>query len=417
MSPDPVSATRNFVVDPAWSDIWFGSVYPMQMEVPTLVESLREIDARGGVAPAWFFDGMPCYVITRHEDVHKACLDTATFSPSRTQDLLTVPVLGKTLMGYEGKEHDLHRNVVAREFTKRRAGEYINSLLEPQASAIIDEFCSRGRSDIMAEFGQKFPLAIIGGLLGIPIGDWELMSEWASELILGHDPDTKQQAARAFHDYMVPVIEDRRIRPGDDILSLLATGDVDGESLTDEQIMSFMLLLFPAGADTTWLGIGSMMAAVLGTPGAAETLIAKPELRYWAVEETLRWTPPVSLLPRIVTREIELRGTTIPAGSMTMLGIMGANRDPRRFEDPDRWIVDRQPNKHIAFTFGEHFCLGAHLARAEMLTALDALLERLPNMRLVEEPRYWGASVRGPNAVHVEFDPTPPVGAGMRTGS
>jgi cytochrome P450 len=316
-------------------------------------------------------------------------------------------------MGYEGKEHDMHRNVVARQFTKRRAGEYIESLLEPQAASIIDEFCSRGHADIMAEFGQKFPLAIIGGLLGIPIGDWEMMSEWASELILGHDPDTKKQAARDFREYLTPIIDERRAKPGDDILSLLANGEVDGESLTNEHIMSFMLLLFPAGADTTWLGIGSMMAAVLGTPGAADRLIAEPNLRYWAVEETLRWTPPVSLLPRIVTRDVELRGTTIPAGSMTMLGIIAANRDSRRFDDPDQWIVDRQPNKHIAFTFGEHFCLGAHLARAEMRAALDALLERLPNMRLVEEPRYWGASVRGPDAVRVEYDPTPPVGVGM----
>ncbi len=412
MSSEPALTTQSFQVDSAWSHIQFGSVYPMKMETPNFIEILHEMDDRGGVAPAWFFDGMPCYVLTRHDDVHKACLDTATFSPSRTQDLLTVPVLGPTLMGYEGKEHDLHRNVVARQFTKRRAGEYIESLLEPQAASIIDEFCSRGHADIMAEFGQKFPLAIIGGLLGIPIGDWEMMSEWASELILGHDPDTKKRAAHDFREYLTPIIDERRTDPGDDILSLLANGDVDGESLTNEQIMSFMLLLFPAGADTTWLGIGSMMAAVLGTPGAADKLIANPDLRYWAVEETLRWTPPVSLLPRIVTRDVELRGTTIPAGSMTMLGIIAANRDPRRFDHPDRWIVDRQPNKHIAFTFGEHFCLGAHLARAEMRAALDALLDRLPNMRLVEEPRFWGASVRGPDAVRVEYDPTPPIGAG-----
>ena len=412
MSAEPVLNSRSFKVDSAWSHIEFGSVYPMKAETPNFIEILHEMDDRGGVAPAWFFDGMPCYVLTRHEDVHNACLDTATFSPSATQDLLTVPVLGPTLMGYEGKEHDHHRNVVARQFTKRRAGEYIESLLKPQAASIIDEFCARGHADIMAEFGQKFPLAIIGGLLGIPIGDWEMMSEWASELILGHDPDTKKQAAQDFREYLTPIIGERRANPGDDILSLLANGDVDGESLTNEHIMSFMLLLFPAGADTTWLAIGSMMAAVLSTPGAVDRLIAEPDLRYWAVEETLRWTPPVSLLPRIVTRDVELRGTAIPAGSMTMLGIIAANRDPRRFDDPDRWIVDRQPNKHIAFTFGEHFCLGAHLARAEMRAALDALLERLPNMCLVEEPRFWGASVRGPDAVRVKYDPTPPIGGG-----
>jgi cytochrome P450 len=400
------AGTSTIEVDPRWSDIPFGCVYPMGIEVPNLIEALRAIDEGGGVAPAWFFDGMPCYVMTRHEDVHQACLNTEVFSPRATQEMLTFPVLGPTFLGYEGRKHDMHRNVVARQFTKRRTQEYFHSLLEPKAQSLIDEFSQRGEADLMAEFGKKFPLAVIGGLLGLPIDDWERMSEWASDLILGSDKDQRQEAARSFRAYLDPHIDARRGKPGDDILSLLANGSVEGEPLTEEAIISFMLLLFPAGADTTWLGIGNMMTAVLSTPGALDALREDPELRYWAVEETLRWAPPVAVLPRITTRDIEIQGTTIPGGSMAMLAIVGANRDPRRFDDPDSWLVDRRPNKHIAFTFGEHFCLGAHIARAEMRAALDALLDRLPNLRLVNEPKFMGASVRGPDAVRISFDPT-----------
>jgi cytochrome P450 len=153
-----------------------------------------------------------------------------------------------------------------------------------------------------------------------------------------------------------------------------------------------------------------MMSGVLTTPGAVEALKADPELRYRAVEETLRWAPPVALLPRITARDVEIRRTHIPAGSMTLLGIAAANRDPSRYEDPDRWIVGRRPNKHISFAFGEHFCLGAYIARGEMRAALDAILDRLPNLELIEEPVFWGASIRGPHAVRVSFDPAEPLG-------
>ncbi|MBX7434586.1 cytochrome P450 [Mycobacterium sp. Y57] len=406
--PTVRGSAEDFEVDPDWADIWFGAVHPMQIEVPRFHEALQMIDERGGVAPAWFFPGMPCYVLTSHDDVHRAFLDTHTFSPRKTQEVMTFPILGPTFLGYEGREHDLHRNVVARQFTKRRSEAYVPTLLEPQAHAVIDGFCARGDADLMGEFGKQYPLAVIGGLLGIPIDDWDRMSAWASDLILGSDPDHQQQSARAFREFLLPHVDSRRGRPADDILSLLANGEVDGKALTQQQIASFMLLLFPAGADTTWLGIGNMMSAILTTPGALEALSADPELRHRAVEETLRWAPPVALVPRITARDIEIRGVGIPADSLCLLGIAAANRDPSRFREPASWILDRRPNKHISFSFGEHFCLGAHIARGEMRSALDAILDRLPGLRLVEEPTYWGASIRGPDALRVTFDPSEP---------
>jgi cytochrome P450 len=201
------------------------------------------------------------------------------------------------------------------------------------------------------------------------------------------------------------VIEARRERPGDDVLSRLVTGSVDGRLLSDEEIFSFLMLLFPAGVDTTWLTLGSLLTAILSTPGALERVSSSGEERHWAIEETLRWEPPTPAIPRITARDVELSGVEIPAGSLTLLSLAAANREPERFGDvdPNVWDLDRRPVGHIAFSVGEHFCLGAHLARAELRIALEVLVERLPGMRLVEPPTFLGAAVRGPGAVHLAW--------------
>lgn len=405
-------------VEPDYAHIPFGAVQPMRIEIPDLFDVLRRIDESGGVARGWFFEPWPAYILTRYDDVKAAFLDTETFSPAATQETMSFPLMGPTFLGYEGRKHYLHRRVVQPTFSKRTCAGYVDSLLIPQAHAVIDRFCERGEADLMKEFAKLYPLAIVGGLLGLPVEDWDKLSRWANDLVLGGDPDgegldpaairvRRKTSAREFREWLAPLIRERRGGKDDDTLTLLANGVVEGEALTDSQIESFMLLLFPAGVDTTWLSLGTMMTAILSTPGALDELRARPEMRMWAIEETLRWGPPVALQPRITVKDTEVRGVSIPAGSMTMLAIGAANRDPERFPEPDRWILDRRPTQHLSFSVGEHFCLGSHLARAELLAALDVLLERLPDLRLTGEPRFWGAAVRGPDAVPVSFTPTP----------
>lgn len=414
----PTPGDSAVMVDPAWAHIQFGTVQPMRVEVPDLFEVLREIDHRGGVAQGWFFKSMPAYLLTRYDDVKSAFLDTETFSARATQELLTFPLVGPTFLGYEGRMHDVHRKVVQPTFSKRCAAGYVQSLLIPQAHALVDRICERGEADMVKDFAKLYPLAVVGGLLGLPVQDWDRLSRWANDLILGGDPDgegidaaqieaRRQASAREFREWLTPLITERRGGCDDDTLTLLANGVVDDEPLTDEQIMSFMLLLFPAGVDTTWLSLSTMLTAVLSTPGAIDKLQAEPELRYWAVEETLRWGPPVALQPRLTVKDVEVRGTKIPAGSMTLLAIAAANRDPDRFPEPDRWLPERQPTQHLSFSVGEHFCLGSHLARAELRVALDVLLDRLPGLELTRPPRFWGAAIRGPDAVQVAFEPSP----------
>jgi cytochrome P450 len=219
-----------------------------------------------------------------------------------------------------------------------------------------------------------------------------------------HDPEGVQQANAEFTSYVTPLIEQRRAHPGDDLLSAIATEEVDGERLSDEEVVSFLRLLFPAGVDTTWLSLGSLVYAVLAHPESHSRLRANRTDRSWAVEETLRWESAVSLEPRVTLTDIEPSGVLIPAGEMIFLIIPSANRDPDAFEDPTRWDLDRRSSKHIAFGLGRHFCLGAHLARVEMEVALDVLLQRLPNLKLVEEPEIGGVVLRGPKTLYIEWD-------------
>jgi cytochrome P450 len=393
-------------VEPLFDDVSFGHPHPMGIEEPTYHERLREIRETVGVAPCWFIkDFGKAFVITRYEDVKAAFLDTETFEPRATQELMTFPFTGEQMLGFSGRQHTDFRRVVFPAFTKKAIPAYEDALLRRQAQALVEEMVDDGEADLLAGFAKRYPLVIINEILGLPVEDWDRLAGWARDIILGGDYEKREKGANAFHEYLRPILDARRSEPGDDVLSRMVTGTVDGRPLTDDEVISFMLLLFPAGVDTTWLSLGSMMAAVLSTPGAASRLLAHPEDREWAVEETLRWEPPTPGIPRITVRDTELSGVKIPAGSLTVLQLAAANREPGRFGevDPDVWDPGRRPVGHISFSVGEHFCLGAHLARAELRIALEVLLERLPRLRLVEEPVFVGAAIRGPRSVRVAW--------------
>jgi cytochrome P450 len=150
--------------------------------------------------------------------------------------------------------------------------------------------------------------------------------------------------------------------------------------------------------------LGTLVYAVLSHPESIKRVRHDAEERSWAVEETLRWDSPIGMEPRLTVRDVEVSGVEIPAGEFVRLCLPVANRDPEEFDDPDRWDLDRRPKNHIAFGLGAHFCLGAFLARAEMAVALEVLLRRLPNLRLVEEPPMAGLVLRGPARLRVAFD-------------
>jgi len=245
---------------------------------------------------------------------------------------------------------------------------------------------------------------VITRLLGLPLDADQRFLDWALQLInYPWDPEGALAASAEFTNYLAPLVAERRGKPGDDLLSLLATEEVEGQRLTDEEIFSFVRLLFPAGSDTSYKALGSIIYAVLTHPEARH-LIHETAERRWVVEEALRWEAPVALLPRMCSKRTVLGGVELEAGTPMLFGITAANRDPEEHPDPDRFDPSRR-EKNLSFGHGVHFCLGSHLARRELEAAVGALFERLPNLRLIEPNavEIVGAVLRGPRELRVAF--------------
>jgi cytochrome P450 len=211
---------------------------------------------------------------------------------------------------------------------------------------------------------------------------------------------------KKFNEFMLGLLDQRRSEPRDDLLTGLLHAEIEGNKLDDEQILSFIRLLFPAGADTTFHATGSLLFYLLKHPDVLERIRDTLEDRDKAIEETLRIEPPVTVQPRMNPEAVRWRGLDIPQGFL-LFGTSAANRDPEFFPDPDRFDIDR-PFDHQLATFGQgqHFCVGSHFARGEMKAALDAVLERLPGLRLAgsENAEVIGGTLRGPRRLPVEFD-------------
>jgi cytochrome P450 len=391
-------------IRPVHPEIDFALLPLAGCEIPDFHELMAELRQNRPVAPVRFHGGV-AFVITRHADVVEAFCEEEIFSPRATQEANTFPVMGRNLMGMEGEEHRVKRALVSPAFRRKLMPNAMEQLLRPLCHRLVDGFADRGTADLVAEFNRQLPLTVIARMLGIPADDEADLKRWALALIsYPWDPEGALAASAEFTAYLAPLLTARRREPGDDLISTLVCAEVEGERLSDEEIYAFLRLLFPAGADTTYLALGSLVHGLLTHPDAMERVLADPKDRPAAVDEAVRWECPTSLLPRLCPVDAEFRGEKIPAGSPVLLGISPANRDPAVFDDPDRFDIARDTRAHVGFGHGRHFCLGSHLARAEMTAALDVLLERLPNLRLAGETRMLGAILRGPDALPVAFD-------------
>jgi cytochrome P450 len=273
---------------------------------------------------------------------------------------------------------------------------------------IVDRFAGRPSADLVADFTEQFPVQVMAHLTGIPRADHPQFQRWAIDII-GFPKDLAKglAAAESLRQYLLPIIRERRAHPADDVISKLASGTVDGEGLTDDEVVSFLRLLIPAGAETTFKLLGNLFVALLSDREARyERVRADRSLIPWAIEETLRWETSVLMVSRQATRDVEIRGVPIPAG--TNLSVLNAsgNRDEDHYENPDVYDLDRRADDHLAFAFGRHHCLGYHLARMEIRIALDAILDRLPRLRLDPDappPQILGLAFRAPKRVDVRI--------------
>jgi len=368
--------------------------------VPDLHARIAEARRTAPVVPVCFH-GRSAWLTTTHAETRTALADEERFPSASIQE----PLVGKTMQSMVGPQHRRNRALIASAFTPRSIGAQQTELLEPLAHELIDGLAGESRFDLVPRFAHRYPALVITRLLGVPVHDEALFLQWGLDLFLfPWNPDKATRAWKAFRDYLAPVVRDRREEPGEDLLSALVRVELAGEKLSDDEIFSFLGILYPAGADTAYKAIASMLAVVLRDRVLFERARAESGIRESIADETLRWEAPVALLPRRAARDTQLGGQAIAAGDQMLLGIAAANRDPAVFADPDRFDPDRrQLEKSLVFGHGPHFCLGAQLARAELRVALGALAERLPGMCL-EDPcdiETTGAILRGPRRVVV----------------
>src|SRR6201991_4694243 len=352
--------------------------------------------------------GKPVFIVYRYEDAQQMLRDNVTFSSSGVIAAFG-PVLGEGVMlGMDEPIHGRLRSLVSKAFSQKSLARWQDELVGRVANGLIDKFAAKGKADLVKEFTFDYPSQIIAGLLGLPQEDYPQFQRWSISLLSWlMNPERGLAAAAALCDYFAPILEARRAEPREDLISALAAAAIDGEKLKDEEIFSFLRLLLPAGVETTYRSLGSLLFGLLSNPTQLDAIRADRSLLPQAIEEGVRWEPPLLTITRVTTRDTELGGVAIPAGCTVMPMLGSANRQEDRYADPDTFNIHRQAKANLGWGHGVHVCLGMHLARLEMRTAINLLLDRLPNLRLdpdAADPHVRGQVFRSPTSVPVLFD-------------
>ena len=340
----------------------------------------------------------PFWAITKHADILEISKQPLLFSSAQgiTLRRAGAPVYtSEMVVMLDPPKHGPVRKVANARFTPRAVRER-RADIERIAVEILDEATPPGAGaseiDFVDRIAAPFPLGVIAWILGVPSDDWPLLFRWTNEVIGKDDPEYRQpgespgqtikRARGEVHVYFQALIDQRRADPQDDLMSELIAGEVEGAPLTDQQLVSYCELLVEAGNETTRNAISGGLLAFSEHRDEWEKLRADPELLPDAVEETLRWVSPISHFTRVATADCEIRGTAIRAGDQLALYFASANRDEEVFDDPFAFRIDRRPNPQIAFGFGEHFCMGAQVARVELETIFRHLLVRLASFEV-----------------------------------
>jgi cytochrome P450 len=349
----------------------------------------------------------PAYYVTTWADVDAVLRDAETFSSTINAEGFG-QLVGETILAMDGQEHRTYRGLVAPAFRASQLEKWGESLILPTITRLLDGVAPKGQCELVAEVTSKYPMQVICGILGVPVHDVDEFTEWAEEMSLGGLERGKPASAK-MRAYLEPIVAARRADPIGDLVSELVHTEIDGQVLTEGKLYGFLLQLLPAGAETTYYVMGTILAVLLAAPGLKERVCADRSLLPVLIEETLRWETSITQVVRVVTRDTTLGGCAIPAGASLSVFTSSANHDDNRFPDPELFDLDRPVQHHVAFGTGQHQCLGMHLARLELQVGVNAILDRLPSLRLDPdhpEPAITGATFRGPSALHVRYDAT-----------
>ncbi|MFD6465004.1 cytochrome P450, cyclodipeptide synthase-associated [Streptomyces goshikiensis] len=375
-------------------------------------------------APVHYEPAIDSYFLSRHEDVKRVLTDHEAFT-TETLQVRAEPVMrGPVLAQMTGAEHTAKRGIVVRAFTGQALQDQIRAI-RADAEEIMAPFLARGRMDLVNDFGKPFAVNVTLDVLGLDRRDALRVAAWHSgvaEFItsLGLTPERRRhclECAEQLEAYLLPVIEDRRRHPGEDLISKLCTAEFDGIAMSDRDVTALIINVLAAATEPADKTLGLLFKHLIDHPGQLAEVREDPALLTAAIAETLRYTPPVQLIPRQAEEDTVFAGATVPAGATVFCVIGAANRDPAAFHAPDAFDIHRPDlgtarsftaaAQHLSFGSGLHQCVGAAFARAEIETVAAMLLPRLDRVRFSPGFRYREAGLytRGPVSLSLDFTP------------
>ena len=380
--------------------------------------------ARDHAAYAWMRDNGPLYHdqrngvwgVASYDAVLAASKDPSTFSNAGGIRPDSGPLA--MMIDMDDPAHRNRRKLVNRGFTPRRVRDS-EAKVRQVCDELIDRVCERGECDFVRDLAAPLPMIMIGDMLGVLPDDRDRLLRWSDDMVSAQGGNASDEvmmaAATAFMEYRewcLETIAARRAEPTDDLMSVLVHAEVDGDELDDDALIHESLLILVGGDETTRHVISGGMEQLLCHPDQRQALVEDATRIPLAVEEMLRWVTPIKNMCRTVTHDVLFFGAELPAGDKVMLLYESANFDDAHFAEPERFDSTRQPNDHLAFGFGAHFCLGNSLARLELQVMFERLLARLPDMELAVDaaalPRREATFISGLESMPVRFTPTAP---------
>jgi cytochrome P450 len=364
-------------------------------------------------------DGHPEFAVLGYDEALRVFRDHGTFSSTWFQRTIG-PTVGNALIALDPPEHQRHRSLLQPVFAPSEMDRWEQQIVRPVVAGHLDELVPRGRGDLYTEFAAYVPVDVTAEALGLPPEDRELFVDWAVTMTSMAEPfEARLAASRAVEEYIGPLVAERRAHGGDDLLALLVRAQVPDDTeagvrrdpLTDQELADFVRLLIVAGASTVLRGYGVLVFGLLSNPGQLEAVRTDRSLIPQAIEEALRWEQPITQVGRTCTRDVELTGTTLGAGSDVTIEIGAANHDPAVWAEPERFDIFRPAKQHLAFGFGRHRCLGIYLARMELRVMLEATLDQFPGLRFDPAqpvPHVTGMIFRMVTGLPLIWDPVRP---------
>lgn len=393
-----------------WSPAFVADPYPV-------LAALRE------QAPIAYDEPTRQWLVSRHADVNRLLRDRRlgrTYLHVATHEEMGRPsppawhepfttLNGNGMLDREPPDHTRLRRLVLEAFTPRTVGR-LRPRIEAIVDGLVDRIAGAGRVDLIAEVLEPLPVTIIAELLGIPEADRDRLRPWSRDICRMFELDPPEASARLavaasveFSAYLRELAQERRVHPGDDLISGLVAATADGDRLTEDELVGTCVLLLNAGHEASVNGAANGWWSLFRHPDQLARWRADPGLGPTAVDELLRFDTPLPLFERWVLEDVEIGGIRLPRGAEVALQYAAANRDPDAFRDPDRLDLGRTPNPHATFGAGIHYCLGAPLARLELRTTFDAVMRRIPDLQLLEPPRWKPTYVlRGLEALWVQ---------------